>query len=357
MKYLYLTLLLSLIGLTNTRAQVKSETPSFFVDSGIVVWHYHSKIVNDDYTIYVNVPDGYDTTKTNYPVLYLNDGDWSLSIAKDAFDMLQQDYETNNPIIVAIGYGSGANKRTRDLDPATGGPNFLGFIQTELMPFIESKYRTSGNNGLYGYSYGGMFTTSVLFNHPGLFNTVFIGAPGNSGRELIPSAQKYFATHKELNSRIFVGVGSYEPETVDNVNKFYAYMLAHGVKDVNIGKQIIPNGSHATALAEVLKYAMKFGYCKTHKEIALSAKQLQKYIGNYTYAPYPKLKFKLFIKDNKLYFQQDNNTPLRYVPFARDKFFMYEVERGETTYIEEGNKKFLQFTVPGQKSQRLDKVR
>src|ERR1700743_1905988 len=192
MKYLYLTLLLFFIGLETTLAQVNGETPSLFIDSGIVVWHYHSKIVNDDYTIYVNVPDGYDTTKTNYPVLYLNDGDWSLSIAKDAFDMLEQDYETNNPIIVAIGYGSGPNKRTRDLDPATGGPNFLAFIKTELMPFIQSKYRTNGNKDLYGYSFGGMFTTSVLFDHPDIFNTIFIGAPGNSGRYLMPSAQKYF---------------------------------------------------------------------------------------------------------------------------------------------------------------------
>ncbi len=220
MKLLYLILLFCLMGLTTSHAQPKSTTPSLYIDSGIVVWNYHSKIINEEYSIYVNVPDGYDTTKTNYPVMYLTDGDWNLSIAKTAFDMLEQDYETNNPIIVAIGYGNNPNKRTRDLDPAAGGPNFLAFIQNELMPFINSKYRTNGNNALFGYSYGGLFTTSVLFNHPGLFNTIFIGAPGNSGRELMPAAQKYFATHKELNSRIFVSVGSYEPETVDNVNKF-----------------------------------------------------------------------------------------------------------------------------------------
>ncbi len=134
-------------------------------------------------------------------------------------------------------------------------------------------------------------------------------------------------------------------------------MLVHGGKGLDIGKEIIPNRSHATALASVIEAAMRFGYCKTHKEITLTAKQLQKYTGNYSYAPYPNIKFKLFLKNNMLYFQQDNNIPIRYVPFAKDKFFSYEGERGESTYIEEGDKKYFRFTVPGQKPQRLDKLK
>jgi len=104
MKYLCLALLLSFTGITTIYAQVKSATPAFYVDSGIMIWNYHSKAINEDYTIYVNLPSGYDTTKISYPVLYLTDGDWNEITAMDCFSMLDQDYETIAPIIVGIGY-------------------------------------------------------------------------------------------------------------------------------------------------------------------------------------------------------------------------------------------------------------
>jgi predicted alpha/beta superfamily hydrolase len=356
MKYLCLALLLSFTGIITIYAQVKSATPAFYVDSGIVIWNYHSKTINEDYTIYVNLPSGYDTTKISYPVLYLTDGDWNEITAMDCFSMLDQDYETIAPIIVGIGYGTRPNMRSRDLDPATGGPNFLAFIEQEIMPFIKSKYRANGDNALYGYSFGGEFTTSVLFDHPGLFNTVFIGAPGDSGRKLVPAAQKYFASYAGLKCKVFVGVGSYEVETVSNVNKFKTYLLKQHPKGLDFKTVIVANTAHGTAIAPVMQAAMKFAYCKTHAAIHLTAKQLQNYTGNYTFAPHPEIKFRFFVTNKTLYFQQPHNMPKPFVPFARDQFFTYENEKGEFTFKQKGKQKYVLYTANGQKPQRLDKV-
>jgi len=77
---------------------------------------------------------------------------------------------------------------------------------------------------LSGYSRGGEFTVYALFNRPGLFNTACIGAPANNDK-LVAYAQTYFATHKDLKARIFLGAGSYEHETVKNIALFKAYLL------------------------------------------------------------------------------------------------------------------------------------
>ncbi len=175
MKILYLAVLLSFIGLTTTYAQVKSATPAFYVDSGIVMWDYHSKLLMKTILFMSMCRTAMTPLRPVTQVLYLTDGDWNERTAMDCLDMLDQDYETIAPIIVGIGYGSGPDRRTKDLDPATGGPNFMAFIAQELMPFIKSKYRVNGDNALYGYSYGGMFATSALFDHPGLL-TRFLSA-------------------------------------------------------------------------------------------------------------------------------------------------------------------------------------
>jgi predicted alpha/beta superfamily hydrolase len=168
------------------------------------------RIIGENYTLYVLRPAVYDTTSVKLPVLYMTDGDWNMTVAMNCFSMLRQDYDTREPLIVGIGYGKGKNQRFRDLDPATGGPAFLTFIETEVMPFINTRYRTNKEKAIYGYSMGGMFTTYTLFNRPDLFDMVFIGAPGNSGGQLMNAARTYFKTHKELKSKVFIGVGSYE---------------------------------------------------------------------------------------------------------------------------------------------------
>lgn len=359
MKYLSVILLLSIIGNQAVFGQVKSAEPAFFVDSGRLVWQYHSKVIGEDYTIYVNLPDGYDTTNNLYPVLYLTDGDWNMTVARDCFDMLEQDYYTTSPIIVGIGYGDRKNMRARDFEPKTGGPEFLSFIETELMPFIKNKYRTSGDNALFGYSYGGVFAAYVLFEHPGLFNTILIGAPGNNGGKLTTlasSARNYFATHADLKCNVFAGVGAYEPEKSQNVKEFGNYLRVKSYKSLNYKTVIVPGVAHGAGLAPVMQSALKFAYCRTHQVITIPVTELAKYAGNYQSAENPALKLKAFVKHGSLYMQVGKIKTVQYVPYAKDKFFMYEDEQVDIAFKNEHGKQYLLFTTLNGKPQRIDKI-
>jgi len=359
MKYLSIFFLFSIISAGSAFGQVKGAEPAFLVDSSMLVWQYHSKIIGEDYTIYVTMPSGYDTSKTGRPVLYLTDGDWNMTVARDCFDMLEQDYYTTTPILVGIGYGNRKNMRGRDFEPKTGGPNFLSFIETELMPFIKNRYLTNGDNALFGYSYGGVFASYVLFEHPGLFNTILMGAPGNGGGELTSlasSAKKYFETHADLQCNVFAGVGSYEPEKSANVRKFGAYLRAKNYKSLNYKTLIIPGVAHGAGLAPVMQSAMKFAYCRTHKAITVPVTGLARYAGIYRSSEDPALKLRLFIRNRALYFQVGKIKTLRFVPYAKDKFFMYEDEKTGINFKNDGKKQYFLFTTLDGKPQRIDKI-
>jgi predicted alpha/beta superfamily hydrolase len=336
--------------------QVKSTSPSPFCEKEIVSWDYSSKTIGEDYTLYIHFPPGYDTTKTNYPVLYMTDGDWNMTVAMNCFNMLRQDYETTEPLIVGIGYGTRPNKRNRDLNPSIGGPKFLAFIEQEVIPFIQNKYRVTDNKALYGYSFGGMFTTYVLFEHPDLFNMIFIGAPGNGGSELVPSAQKYFLTHKDLNCKVFAGVGSFEQTVVHNIDLFKAYLEKQKCKNLEIATAVTPNAGHGAALAQVMQNAIAFAYCKKHKSITLTTSELERYTGTYAITGDTQNKFKLYIDSNKLYFIQNTDFPIQLVPYTRDGFFMYDNEKANIFFKEDGGKKYFLFGFPNEKLTRLDKI-
>ena len=231
-------------------AQTVSSEPdslSPFYLANIDTWSIHSTTIGEDYTLYVLRTAAYDTSNIKLPVLYMTDGDWNMTVAMNCFSMLRQDYNTREPLIVGIGYGKGKNQRFRDLNPESGGPAFLTFIEKEVMPFIDKHYRTNNERAIYGYSMGGNFTTYILFNRSDLFQKIYIGAPGNNGRLLMPAAREYFKTNKDLKSKVFIGVGGYEQEVVRNIDSFTTFLNAKNLAGLEISSAITPGAGHGAA--------------------------------------------------------------------------------------------------------------
>lgn len=171
-----------------------------------------SEIVKDmTYVLNIDLPPGYKTSGKKYPVVYLLDAYeiWGLQV--QTYQQLLFLNEVQELIVVGISYPidtefySGGlqeylDTRARDFTPthlpyeetvkkhgkgtaqyirvSGGGQSFLGFIEKELIPFIEKEYRADPENrGLFGYSLGGLFSTYAMLHKPGLFRNYFIGSP------------------------------------------------------------------------------------------------------------------------------------------------------------------------------------
>lgn len=315
--------------------QADAQNVSSPVSSGplslhnIDTWSFHSATIGEDYTLYVLRTAVYDTTDIRLPVLYMTDGDWNMTVAMNCFSMLRQDYETREPLVVGIGYGKRQNQRVRDLNPETGAAAFLTFIEKEVMPFIDREYRTNKERAIYGHSMGGMFTTYVLFNRPDLFDMVFIGAPGNNGRLLMPSAQQYFKDHKDLKSKVFIGVGTYEKEVVKNINLFTEYLVSLKCPGLSIRKDFTPDAGHGAALAQVMQNAIAFGYCERPEAVTIDPAILNQYKGKYISQNKAVPDVLLFTDQNKLFwkFTGEGEIPNELIPMSKTEFFMVEDQR------------------------------
>ena len=131
-----------------------------------------SEILHENRKILVHLPEGYDTSKQIYTVLYRLDGSPNSLFGTVAVANRMTDIQ--KIIIVAI---ENVN-RDRDMMPVRsnyysgtiGGEKFLGFIERELIPAIESKYRTNHKRILCGQSLSGLFTLYALLTKPKLFD-------------------------------------------------------------------------------------------------------------------------------------------------------------------------------------------
>lgn len=168
-----------------------------------------SALVGQRYQVKVRLPEGYADTSDVYPVLYLLDGDHIFAMATDVVQYLVYGGHVPDLIIVSPAYGSkrtpdvgGTNMRNRDLLPfpvegvpaeSAGARDYLAFLEQELVPFAESRYRIDASHRLLaGYSFGALFVVYALFERPGLF-AAYLAADGFA--EQLWDCEEAFARH------------------------------------------------------------------------------------------------------------------------------------------------------------------
>jgi len=147
-----------------------------------------------EYEIFVGLPNGYDAGR-DYPVILTLDRDYSFAITRNVVEHLADRDHLRPAIVVSIGYSPPLRyrwNRTRDYTPIAwpeggygpemqrvsgGGPDFLAFIEDELIPWLDARFGLSGERVLVGHSYGGLFVSWVAVTRPDLFSGIVAVSP------------------------------------------------------------------------------------------------------------------------------------------------------------------------------------
>lgn len=151
---------------------------SYAQDVNIKIGHrdsVQSKILNENRKLVISLPNGYDSTDQNYPVLYLLDG-----TENNLIDARLVTYNLwTDMIIIAIPN----TDRDRDMMPLSApsyevknpeADKFLSFIEEELIPYIDNNYRSSKERTIRGQSLSGLFVMYAFLAKPELFSN-YIG--------------------------------------------------------------------------------------------------------------------------------------------------------------------------------------
>lgn len=173
-----------------------------------------------DYGVWVTTPPGYHRASAQLPAVYVLDGNWAVGMTAPLIVTQMDPMQRIQPYIqVSVGYageeaqdwdrlrnrdfvppgepiaeelidavemGVEAGARTREEADAylaqlrdTRADAFLSFLTADLHPRIEDDYATAtGGHGLFGYSYGGLFSLYAWLTGTAIFDSIGAGSPG-----------------------------------------------------------------------------------------------------------------------------------------------------------------------------------
>ena len=231
----------------------------------------HSSVLSEEREYFVSLPADYDDSKyapARYPVIYVLDGELGFQYAVGMQQHLSRGPYANTPRSIIVGIVN--TQRTRDLTPAlppsdtvsgklfgTGGGNeaFIQFMVKELMPAIDSNFRTSGYNVLAGHSFGGLTATNILLHHTALFNAYIIIDPSLwwGQQMLLAQAEQILKTKDFASTSVFVAQANHEadakntPTDMQIPTRKFADLLGNlQPKGLRHRYQYYPNEDHGT---------------------------------------------------------------------------------------------------------------
>lgn len=231
----------------------------------------------------IYLPEGYkqdDTTK--YSVIYLLDGSADEDFIHVVGLVQFNTFEWIQRIPKSIVVGIATVDRKRDLTypttieedkkafPTTGhSDKFIAFIEKELQPYIEKKYKTNTSKTIIGQSLGGLFATEVLFKKPKLFNKYIIISPSlwwDDG-SLLKQEPEILKNNFSQPTNIYIGVGkeglglSKNPHVMEvDANLLAAKIKNTKSKTVTTYFDYLPQEDHATISHQAIFNAFRMLY-------------------------------------------------------------------------------------------------
>ncbi len=146
-----------------------------------------SVIVEQNYLLQIALPYKYGENDKQYPVVYLLDANNDFPLVTSIARRLQAEDDLTDFLIVGISYPENHwGNRRRDYTPthysaienSGGGPNFAKALTTEIVPFIDKKFRTTvKSRSLLGHSLGGLLGAYMALNGSELFDNYIISSP------------------------------------------------------------------------------------------------------------------------------------------------------------------------------------
>jgi predicted alpha/beta superfamily hydrolase len=292
-------------------AQIISKEPKDLFSTGSESIIFTSEINGKGYKLFVKLPENYQTnSEKEYPVYYALDGYWTFAIAASINKSISEDGFAPEMIIIGISY-PGDNPdygalRESDLSPTVikevpssgDAPKFLKVLSDEIIPMIDSIYRTDKTNRtLTGSSLAGLFALYTLFTQPSLFNHYIIHNPSlwwDNGYMF--QLEKNFAKRNtNINARVMMVSGEYDGGKAEAA-KMVEQIKKHQYKNMALNFRVVENMGHGGSEAEGVSQGMIFLY-KQRPIIILPENELKAYTGTYKI---DNLTYEIIIKDKEL---------------------------------------------------------
>ena len=252
-----------------------------------------SSVIDQEFSICVALPHSYTKDSKAYPVVYVLDANAMFGIVTETVRLLAYD-GLPDVIIVGIGYPVATytvtfGLRTRDMTPteidaawydkfisyfpeqpayagAGGAAHFLRFIREELMPFVNTNYRTMQEDStLMGDSFGGLFSLYAFFSQPDTFQRYVIGSPSIwwDDQVIFRLEKDLAAQHSDLSAKVCLSVGGSEDDgMIAGMYKVAEALRNRAYKSMELTTRFFEGETHASVVPAFASWGLRTAFAQ-----------------------------------------------------------------------------------------------
>lgn len=190
----------------------------------------HSNFLNEDREYLVSLPESYSNEGSSYkryPVLIVLDGNAHFRSITGMVNYMSSGHNGNTRIPEMIVVAIKNVNRRRDFTPdkiitkrkndSGGGDKFLSFLEGELIPELDQKYRTSPYRILFGHSLGGLLATHAYMKEKTLFNSFIAVDPSFGTWDAATMDKKLDAvTNQSFERFIYIATANWGKRNIRN---------------------------------------------------------------------------------------------------------------------------------------------
>jgi predicted alpha/beta superfamily hydrolase len=204
-----------------------------------------SEVFGEDRQILVYLPDDYSRTKAGYPVVYLLDGAFFFLPTAGLVDFYSKIGRMPQMIVVAIVHSN----RMHELSTAASGGSaqFSTFLEEELIPYVDSHFRTEPFRVLIGHSLGGLFSAHSLFEAPGRFQAHIAASPALywNGRSELDRAKEVLESTPTLKNFLYLTYSAGDGQNIRTSTDLLTDLLEESaISDLRWEFHYLPDDRH-----------------------------------------------------------------------------------------------------------------
>ena len=273
MKKLFILVLLTLLNFKAT-SQASQNSSFDFVHQ-----HIESALLKESVKLVISLPEDYDNYKTKYPVVYVLDGKWFFS--QGVTSQIHFSRFKMTPDLIIIGIENSVKQRKWYTN---NSKTFNHFLEKELIPTINKKFRTTDERLLFGWEISGGFVIEVLGATPNLFTGYLAASPGPLDKTVMDKYQyRYQAidsllkSNKNLNSFLYFTTGKSDYPAQYGVNNLVDLLSDNKLENFRWTYKRLIEETHPTTAFKTIHKGVE-SYFKYYPVLRFST--IEEYISN-----------------------------------------------------------------------------
>ncbi|GGK34346.1 hypothetical protein GCM10007962_30970 [Yeosuana aromativorans] len=212
-----------------------------------------SNILQEERDIQIFLPSNYYKSLKKYPVLYVID-------AQRYFlngIVFQQNltWQEITPEFIVVGINTDSEKRRNLFNKESS--KFIQFLEEELIPEINVKYRTIDERIYFGWEMAAGLGVEIFTNKPTLFNGFLLASPTHISKDRLEMVSGMLKNNTQHNLKLYVALGSFENWAIESMSSLDSIFQSYPSKKIEWKYNLSDKENHYTTPLTTINEGLK----------------------------------------------------------------------------------------------------